>query len=410
MSELPPRQQNSDSSAHSFAGENPPEKIILLGSTGSIGTQTLEVIQRFPHRFQVEALTAGDNLILLAEQIHRFRPNRVVIRSESRIAELRALVPQFKGSITSGAEGLDELCASDEGDTLVVGLVGIIGLSPTLNALKSGKKVLTANKETFVAGGHLVKPYLDQIIPIDSEHSAIFQCLKNEANSSVKTVYLTASGGPFRTYTPEQMQTIQLADTLKHPNWVMGQKITVDCATMMNKGLEVIEAHWLFDMDFERIQILVHPQSLIHSAVEYVDGSILTQMGAPDMRVPIQFALGYPHRLDAEYEGSRLNLLTMPKLEFEPPDLEKFPCIRLAYEAGKLGSSATAVLNAADEEAVHLFLNQRIRFEQISKLIETALEHHQQDGIKQTPSLKEIVAYDQWARALVKDRQLSCLS
>ncbi len=383
------------------------EKIILLGSTGSIGTQTLEVIQQFPDRFQVEALTAGDNLDLLAQQIQTFHPKWVVIRSPHRIEELKSRVPDFKGTITAGSTGLDELCASNAGNTIVVGLVGMIGLSPTLKALKTGKKVLTANKETFVAGGHLVQPYLDQIVPIDSEHSAIFQCLKNESKKAVRTIYLTASGGPFRNHTPEQMNHVTRADALNHPNWVMGEKITVDCATMMNKGLEVIEAHWLFNIPLDKVQILVHPQSMVHSGVEFVDGSILTQMGAPDMRVPIQFALGYPERLDAEYEGSRLNLFTMPALTFETPNEEKFPCIRLAYEAGRLGSSATAVLNAADEMAVSLFLDEKIGFNQIPMLLERTLEQHQEEGVVLSPTLEEIMTYDAWARRFVRDHQLS---
>ncbi len=384
-----------------------PVKITLLGATGSIGTQTLEVIDRFPERFSVHALAAGNNIALLADQIRKYRPQRVCIGSADHIQMLRERVPEYRGEILHGDEGLVSLATDPEAGMLVVGLVGMVGLKPTLRALETGKKVLTANKETFVAGGHLVAPWLEMILPIDSEHSAIHQCLKNEKSSAVRTLYLTASGGPFRDYSATQMHSITVADALNHPNWVMGRKITIDSATLMNKGLEVIEAHWLFGADYGQIQVVTHPQSIIHSGVEFTDGSILIQMGAPDMRVPIQYALGYPERLDAEFPGSRLNMLDLSRLDFQPPDMEKFPCLQLAYEAGRMGSSATAVLNAADEVAVQLFLDERIRFTQIPTLLETALETHRKLGVNASPSLDDILELDTWARQYILEKMLT---
>jgi 1-deoxy-D-xylulose-5-phosphate reductoisomerase len=376
------------------------KRITLLGSTGSIGTQVLDVVARFPERFQIVSLGAGENLERLASQIRQFQPKRVSIQSEASREVLRKLVPAFQGEILCGSEGLNALAEDSESDTLVVGLVGMVGLAPTLAALQVGKQVLTANKETFVAGGHLVAPYLHQIIPIDSEHSAIHQCLKHERREAVETIYLTASGGPFRQYSQEQLAQVTVEAALKHPNWVMGRKITIDSATLMNKGLEVIEAHWLFGVPYEKIQIVLHPQSLIHSGVGFVDGSVLVQMGAPDMHVPIQYAMAYPERLTADYPNSRLDLLALSQLTLEPPDERRFPCMRLAYEAGRLGSSATAVLNAADEVAVQRFLAREITFIQIPQLIEQALEHHRKQGINPMPSLEEIDALDGWARGM----------
>ena len=377
------------------------QRLTLLGSTGSIGTQVLDVAAQFPERFEVVSLAAGGNLERLAEQMRQWQPRRVSIQSPERIAELQALTPDYRGEIL--ADALEALATDPDIDTVVVGLVGLAGLRPTLAALQAGKKVLTANKETFVAGGHLVAPYLKQILPIDSEHSAIHQCLKQEKPEAVRQIYLTASGGPFRTLSAEQMRTVGLQDALKHPNWTMGRKITIDSATMMNKGLEVIEAQWLFGLSLEQIQIVVHPQSIVHSGVEFVDGSILMQLGAPDMRVPIQYALAYPERLPGEYPNHRLDLLSLGALQFEPPDVELFPCIRLAYEAARLGPSATAVLNAADEMAVQLFLEERIGFAEIATRIERVLEAHCRQGVNRQPGLEEIHALDAWARRAVQE-------
>jgi 1-deoxy-D-xylulose-5-phosphate reductoisomerase len=377
------------------------ERLSLLGSTGSIGTQVLDVIRCFPERFSVTGLAAGRNLARLAEQVREFRPSLVSIQREQDIAEFRALCPEFRGELLAGAEGLNALAEASEIDTVIVGLVGLSGLEPSLAALQQGRKLLTANKETFVAGGHLVQPYLAQVLPIDSEHSAIHQCLKNEPVQTVRKIYLTASGGPFRRHSLEEMHRVTLEEALRHPNWVMGEKITIDSATMMNKGLEIIEAHWLFGLPYDRIRVVVHPESIIHSGVEFVDGSILVQMGAPDMHGPIQYAMTYPERLPNEAPGVRMDLLDLSRLNLEPPDLERFPCIRLAYEAGRMGSSATAVLNGADEAAVRLFLDRRIELMDIPRLLEHVLEAHQREGLIAAPSLAEIRHLDAWAREFV---------
>jgi 1-deoxy-D-xylulose-5-phosphate reductoisomerase len=349
----------------------------------------------------VVALAAGENLERLSEQMLEFQPQCVSVSRPELIAPLRQRVPGYAGEIVCGAEGLLALADSPASQTVIVGLVGMIGLAPTLKALEAGKKVLTANKETFVAGGHLVAPYLAQILPIDSEHSAIHQCLKGEPPSALQTIYLTASGGPFRTWSAQQLESATVADALRHPNWVMGRKITVDSATLMNKGLEVIEAHWLFGLPYDRIRILVHPQSIVHSGVELVDGSVLMQLGAPDMHGPIQYAMAYPDRLELPDPVSRLDVLGLSQLQFEPPDTARFPCIRLAYEAGRLGSSATAVLNAADEAAVALFLAEQIRFVDIARLIEETLARHVANGVQPAPDLAEIYRLDDWARQTV---------
>jgi 1-deoxy-D-xylulose-5-phosphate reductoisomerase len=378
------------------------ETISLLGSTGSIGTQVLDVVRRLPACFQVKALGAGKNLSRLAEQVAEFHPEAITIQDETDLPVLRELLkqyaPTFQGKIFSGNEGLNALALWPEVDTLIVGLVGLVGLSPSLKALQAGRKLLTANKETFVTGGHLVQAYLPQIIPIDSEHVAIHQCLKHEPAHTVDKLYLTASGGPFRTFSKQRMTQVTLAEALKHPNWVMGRKITIDSATMMNKGLEIIEAHWLFGIPYERIQVIVHPESVIHSAVAFNDGSILAQLGAPDMHGPIQYAMTYPHRLPNEAPGVKLDLLSLARLNLEPPDLDRFPCIRLAYQAGQLGSSATCVLNGADEMAVQLFLDGKIGFNDIARLLAATLNDHQREGVIETPTLPDIMALDAWAR------------
>jgi 1-deoxy-D-xylulose-5-phosphate reductoisomerase len=390
-------------------------KIALLGSTGSIGTQVLEIVRRFPERFTVDALAAGRNLAVLAEQVREFRPCRVAVQEAADIPafreRLRVEAPYFRGEILSGPEGLGALAEAAEVTTVIVGLVGLIGLSPSLRALKTGKKLLTANKETFVAGGHLVQPWLDRIIPIDSEHVAVHQCLQGSSTPGsgrksvrdVRRIYLTASGGPFRTLDAEQMRHITVEDALKHPNWVMGRKITIDSATLMNKGLEVIEAHWLFGLPYERIEVVVHPESLIHGGVEFVDGSTLLQMGVPDMRGPIQYAMTYPERLPDDSETTaRLDLATLSRLSLEPPDPARFPCLRLAYEAGRLGGGATAVLNGADEEAVRLFLDREIAFTDIPRLLEATLDAYTRENIPTAPSLPDILSLDAWARGFVR--------
>jgi 1-deoxy-D-xylulose-5-phosphate reductoisomerase len=389
------------------------QPLTLLGSTGSIGTQVLDVVRHLPERFTVVALGAGKNLERLAQQAGEFHPQVIAIQSETDLAALRELLalhaPNFTGEILIGKDGLNALATLPETQVVIVGLVGLAGLEPTLKALESGKRVLTANKETFVTGGHLVQPYLDRVIPIDSEHAAIHQCLKGEPEKvrpdSVKRLLLTASGGPFRNFTREKMENVTLGQALKHPNWVMGSKITIDSATMMNKGLEVIEAHWLFGIPYEKIQVVVHPESIIHSGVEFVDGSILVQMGAPDMRGPIQYAMTYPERLPNAERAVHLDLLSLARLTIETPDLERFPCIRLAYEAGRMGSSATAVLNGADEMAVQLFLEEKISYCQLPQLLEAALKAHGKEShISAVPSLNDIHELDVWARRFVSEQ------
>lgn len=379
--------------------------IALLGATGSIGTQVLDVVRRMPDRFQIKALGAGRNLQRLAQQVAEFQPEAVAIQSASDLPAFRAvlseLAPQFSGEVLVGREGLNALAVWPDVNTVIVGLVGLIGLEPSLMALQAGHRLLTANKETFVAGGHLVQPFLGQIVPIDSEHVAIHQCLKQEPVQAINKLYLTASGGPFRKHSLAQLQSVTVAEALKHPNWVMGRKITIDSATMMNKGLEVIEAHWLFGVPYHQIQIVVHPESILHSGVAFSDGSILMQLGAPDMHGPIQYAMTYPHRLANLEPGVHLDLLSLSQLNLEPPDFSRFPCIRLAYEAGAMGSGATCVLNGADEMAVQLFLEERIPFMEIPHLLERTLEAYQQSGNQTHPSLSDIQQLDAWARESV---------
>ncbi|WP_303674302.1 1-deoxy-D-xylulose-5-phosphate reductoisomerase [Vampirovibrio chlorellavorus] len=381
------------------------EAIALLGSTGSIGTQVLDVVRRMPDRFQIKVLGAGKNLERLAQQVAEFRPEAIAIQAESDrpalVSLLKARAPEFQGEILVGTEGLNALALWPGIDTLIVGLVGLIGLEPSLLALKAGRKLLTANKETFVTGGHLVQPYLSQVVPIDSEHVAIHQCLKQEPPQAISKLYLTASGGPFRTHTRAQLNHVTLQEALKHPNWVMGRKITIDSATMMNKGLEVIEAHWLFGVSYPQIQVIVHPESIIHSGVAFQDGSILMQLGAPDMHGPIQYAMTYPQRLPNQEAAVHLDLMSLSQLNLEPPDLDRFPCVRLAYEAGKLGSGATCVLNGADEMAVQLFLDGKIAFMDIARLLEETLIAYQKQGVASHPDLNEIQALDRWARESV---------
>ncbi len=352
------------------------KKITVLGSTGSIGTQSLEVIKAHPDRFRVEALTCGKNKKKLEEQIEKFRPAFAVTEREEDAHDLMRKFPRTEFSW--GEKGLIE--AAEGGcDMVLNALMGMRGLAPTYAAIQAGKDIALANKETLVAGGELVMDAAAKagvkLLPVDSEHSAIFQCLEGNQNRPVKKILLTASGGPFRGYTKEQLENVTLAQALKHPKWNMGAKITVDSATMMNKGLEVIEARWLFDVEAEKIQILVHPQSIVHSAVEFMDNSVIAQLGVPDMRIPISLALGYPDRLkngerelDFFDEGSNLT--------FEKPNPEVFGCISLAYEAIARGGSCPAVMNAANEVLVAAFLEEKIRFVDIEKTLACILDAH----------------------------------
>jgi 1-deoxy-D-xylulose-5-phosphate reductoisomerase len=383
--------------------------LALLGSTGSIGTQVLDVVRHFPERFSIEALAAGRNLSLLAKQVAEFKPRIIAIQEESDCNELKALLrqqaPDFNGEILYGPEGLVTLATLDSCPKIVVGLVGLIGLAPSLAALKAGKTLLTANKETFVAGGHLVEPYLSKVLPIDSEHSGVFQCLQTSAGiENISKLYLTASGGPFRNKTLTELASVTPKEALKHPKWEMGAKISVDSATLMNKGLEVIEAHWLFRAPYEKIVVVVHPESLIHGGIQFVDGSILLQMGATDMHGPIQYALTYPERLENPEPAVSLSFENLSRLTLENPDRERFPCLDLAYEAGRMGGGATAVLNGANEALVQLFLGNQLPFMAIPRLLEATLDRYRQETCLAKPSLEEVLELDAWARRFIDNQ------
>lgn len=348
----------------------------MLGSTGSIGTQTLDVLRLFPDQFRVRALTAGSNVDLLVEQAQEFEPDCVAIGDESCLPRLEDRLSGTQVDAYGGEDGLCRAAARPDVDVVVAAVVGFAGLAPVVSALRHGKQVALANKETLVVAGSLIRALLQEtdgtLLPVDSEHSAIFQCLAGESEQVLERIILTASGGPFRTRDAATFADVTVDEALDHPNWSMGAKITIDSATMMNKGLEVIEAKWLFDLDVDQIQVLVHPQSIVHSMVAFADGSVKAQLGVPDMKVPIQYALSYPARWPAPHE--RLDWSDVSRLDFETPDVEKFPCLQLAFEALKQGGTAPAVLNAANEQAVSLFLDKEIRFTDIPRAIEQALE------------------------------------
>jgi 1-deoxy-D-xylulose-5-phosphate reductoisomerase len=366
-------------------------KIAVLGSTGSIGRQTLEVVRAFPQRFRIIGLAASKNLDLLAEQISEFQP---------RFAYFLGRETATPPNIDCEFLPLEEIARHPEVDIVVMATSGASGLLPTIAAVTAAKRVALANKEALVMAGESITREAKfsgaQILPVDSEHSAIWQCLKGEKQKATRII-LTASGGPLLRYSPAQLGKVTVEQALKHPSWQMGRKVTIDSATLMNKGLEVIEAHWLFDMPFENIRVLIHPQSLIHSLVEFPDGSVKAQLSYPDMRLPIQYALGYPERLPNP-ELPRLDWDSLKSLTFEQPDFGKFPCLKLAIEAGKKGGTYPAVLSSADEIAVELFLSGRIRFNDIARLVAGALEQHQPVA---QPTLEEILAADIWAREKV---------
>ncbi|CEN24602.1 1-deoxy-D-xylulose 5-phosphate reductoisomerase [[Clostridium] sordellii] len=378
------------------------KKISILGSTGSIGTQTLDVVRKNRDKFEVVAISANSSINLLLEQIKEFKPKYVAVYNENSAKQLTEIIPRdIKIEVLSGMDGLVTISSLDEIDVLLTAIVGMIGLVPTLEAIKKGKTIALANKETLVTAGQLVmeearKRNVD-ILPVDSEHSAIFQCLNGENKKEIDSIILTASGGPFRRKTKEELLNVTKNEALKHPNWSMGRKISIDSSTLMNKGLEVIEAKWLFDVDAEKIDVVVHPQSIIHSMVQFVDSSIIAQMGCPDMKLPIQYALTYPNRLFNDFE--RLDFSKLNDLTFEKPDLETFPCLQLAYESLKSGGTYSAVLNAANEVLVNEFLEDKIKFYDIPYYIEKTLEAH--DSIKK-PTLEEILHIDKWSRDFVK--------
>ena len=350
------------------------KNISILGSTGSIGTQTLDVV-RNNSDINVVAITAGHNIKLLAEQIREFRPAFVAVAEEKDIAELRLLVPDAEYEAGYGMEGLVAAATRADADIVVTAIVGMIGIVPTIEAIKTGHDIALANKETLVTAGHIIMPLSKEnnvrILPVDSEHSAIFQSLNGENPKTIEKILITASGGPFRGRTREQMKNVSVSDALKHPNWSMGRKITIDSATMVNKGLEVMEAKWLFSVDFDDIQVVVQPQSIIHSMVQYVDGSIIAQLGCPDMRLPIQYALYYPDR--RPMNGERLDFAKLAGITFEAPDMENFRGLKLAYDAGRKGGNMPTVFNAANEYAVSCFLDGKSSFLGITDMIEKAM-------------------------------------
>ncbi len=365
------------------------KKIAILGSTGSIGTQTLEVV-RSNADFEVLGIAAGSNIALLEEQIREFHPKKAAVWSEEKAKELRLSVADTDTEVLSGMEGLIVIAAMEETQILVTAIVGMIGIRPTIEAIKAGKDIALANKETLVTAGHLIMPLAAEkgihILPVDSEHSAIFQSLQGNDRKSVKKILLTASGGPFRGKKQEELLEIRVEDALKHPNWTMGAKITIDSSTMVNKGLEVIEAKWLFDVEVDDVQVVVQPQSIIHSMVEYVDGAIIAQLGTPDMKLPIQYALCYPER--RHLPGERIDFWKIGKLDFEKPDMDTFYGLKLAYEAGRAGGTLPTVFNAANELAVSMFLKREAKYLEIAEIIEDCMSAHKM--IKE-PTLEEIL-------------------
>jgi 1-deoxy-D-xylulose-5-phosphate reductoisomerase len=373
------------------------KRISILGSTGSIGQSTLSVVEKFPDRFKVVALAAGNNVELLEKQVRRFKPLVVSIAGEVQAASLKKRCRDIDVRVFSGIEGMIQVAAADEAEITVSAIVGTAGLVPTMAAIRAGKDIALANKEVLVTAGELVMAECRakgvRILPVDSEHSAIFQCLQAGASGDIKKIILTASGGPFRTYSKKDLKKVTLAQALRHPNWNMGKKITIDSATLMNKGLEVIEARWLFGVDPEQISVLVHPQSIIHSMVEYQDGAVVAQLGMPDMRGPIAYALSYPERLTDV--SPPLDLAAVGTLTFEEPDLDRFSCLAYAYDALRAGGSMPAVLSAANEIAVKYFLEEKIGYSDIAPVIGETMDAH---SISSLETVEDALKADLWAR------------
>ena len=369
------------------------KKIAVLGSTGSIGTQTLEIV-RANGDIRVESVAAGSNIDLLEKQIREFRPRIAAVWNEEKAKELSVRVADTRTRGLSGKEGIIAAATVEKADTVVTGIVGMIGIEPTIAAIRCGKDIALANKETLVCAGHIIMPLAKErgvrILPVDSEHSAIFQSLRGNKKNRIAKILLTASGGPFRNYTAAKLKKVTLEDALKHPNWSMGKKVTIDSSTMVNKGLEVMEAHWLFNVDYKDIQVVIQPQSIIHSMVEYEDGAVIAQLGVPDMKLPIQYALYYPKR--RFLGGGRLDFAAMKSIEIAAPDMKKFPGLKLAYEAGKTGGSMPTVFNAANEAAVRAFLEKKIGWGDIAKMIASAMEQHEKVGILSDPQVEDILA------------------
>lgn len=378
------------------------KKIAILGSTGSIGTQTLEVV-RANKDIEVTALAAGSNIDLLEKQIREFSPKIAAVWNEEKAKELKDRVRDLDIRVESGMDGLLAVATELSAEIVVTAVVGMIGIRPTIAAMNAGKDIALANKETLVTAGHIIMPLAKEkhvrILPVDSEHSAIFQSLNGEAGNKIHKILLTASGGPFRGWTREQMKGVQVEDALKHPNWTMGRKITIDSSTMVNKGLEVMEARWLFGVEMDQVQVVVQPQSVIHSMVEYEDGAVIAQLGTPDMKLPIQYALYYPER--RFLAGDRLDFAKLAQITFEAPDFENFHGLSLAYKAGRRGGTLPTVFNAANERAVQKFLDREIGYLTITDMIEAAMEHH---TVKENPTVEEILAAEQETYDFIESR------
>ena len=380
------------------------KKIAILGSTGSIGTQTLDIVRDNPD-LEVVGLAAGSNIELIEKQVREFKPRLVSLQSEKACEELKIRLADMDVEIIPGMEGLIAIAEMEESEILVTAIVGMIGIRPTIAAINKGKDIALANKETLVTAGHIIMKLAAEkgvsILPVDSEHSAIFQSIHGENKDRISKLIITASGGPFRGKSREELKNVSLEDALKHPNWSMGSKITIDSSTLVNKGLEVMEAKWLFDMDLDKIQVVVHPQSIIHSMVEFVDGGIMAQLGAPDMRLPIQYALFYPDR--RPMSGKRVDFYELGSITFEKPDMDTFKGLRLAMRAAKAGGSMPTVFNAANEKAVSLFLNKKIRFLEIAEIIERCMDAHK---IIENPDIDSILATEQETYEMISKKYM----
>lgn len=378
------------------------KKIVILGSTGSIGTQTLEIV-RSQKDIQVTALAAGSNVKLMEQQIREFGPKLACLWNEERARELKAAVSDLDVKVVSGMDGLMEAAVEEEAEIVVTAVVGMIGIKPTIAAMEAGKDIALANKETLVTAGHIIMPLAQKtgvkILPVDSEHSAIFQCLQGAAGNRIHKILLTASGGPFRGWSRQQMAAVRVEDALKHPNWSMGRKITIDSSTMVNKGLEVMEAHWLFDVEMDQVQVVIQPTSEIHSMVEYEDGAVMAQLGTPDMKLPIQYALYYPER--RYLPGERLDFTKLAQISFENPDLENFHGLKLAYEAGRRGGTLPTVFNAANEMAVGMFLEKKTDYLTIVDMIQGAMEAHK---VMEMPDVPHILEAEQETYDYIKTK------
>ena len=379
------------------------KQIAILGSTGSIGTQALQVIEEHPELYEVYALTANNKVDLLIAQARKFMPEAVVIANEEKYAQLKEALSDLPVKVYAGAAALCQIVESGPIDVVLTAMVGYAGLKPTMNAIRAGKAIALANKETLVVAGELInqlaRQYRTPILPVDSEHSAVFQCLAGEVGNPIEKVILTASGGPFRTCTMEQLKTVTKVQALKHPNWEMGAKITIDSASMMNKGFEVIEAKWLFGVDFDDIHVVVQPKSVIHSMIQFKDGSVIAQLGTPDMKLPIQYALFYPqHR---NLAGERLDFAKLKEITFEEPPVDVLKGLPYAYKAGRIGGSMPTVLNAANEKAVALFLDRKIQFLDIYDIIEDTMNAHK---VIENPTLEEVLKTEQWVYEHIESR------